>query len=126
MNEDLSRGIRDVVRKDPRYAYEAYRFVFEGLEFTVRRMGERRHVSGRELLEGIRDLAREQFGGLARMVLAGWGIHRTADFGEMVFHLVEAGLMGKTENDSKEDFRDVYDFDEAFPTVPPPSKGSAS
>jgi len=119
MNEELERGIRELVGRDPRYLFEGYRFVFEALEFTVRKAGERRHVTGRELLEGIRDYAREQFGGLARMVLEGWGIRQTSDFGEMVFGLVGAGLMGKTDSDSKEDFRDVYDFQDAFPIVPP-------
>lgn len=119
MNESLEQGIRTLARTDPRYAFHAYCFLFEALEHTVRKLGERRHVSGRELLTGIRDLALLQFGGLARMVLEGWGIRRTEDFGEMVFHLVDAGLMGKTESDTKEDFRDVYDFDAAFPILAP-------
>lgn len=115
MNDGLERGIRDLVAKDPRYPFEAYGFLFEALEFTVREIGEKRHISGRELLEGIRKMAVAQFGGLARMVFDGWNVRKTDDFGEIVFNLVEAGLMGKTDQDSKEDFHDVYDFDEAFP-----------
>lgn len=122
MNDNLERGIRELTRKDPRYAFQAYCFLFEALEHTVRAMSERRHVTGQELSAGIRELALQQFGGLARMVLGGWGIFRTEDFGEMVFHLVDAGLMGKTESDSKEDFRGVYDFEEAFPILAPPRR----
>lgn len=123
MTQDLDRRLRDLVRSDARYPYEAYRFVFESLEHTVRMIGERRHVSGRELLEGVRALALDQFGGLARMVLENWNIRKTDDFGEIVFNLVGAGLMGKTDTDRKEDFQDVFDFDEAFPrTYAPPKK----
>lgn len=117
MNDGVERGIRNVVEKDPRYPFEAYRFLFEALDFTVKKLGEKRHICGRELLEGIRELAVEQFGGLARMVLDGWNVRRTEDFGEMVFNLVDEGLMGKTEQDSKDDFRNGYDFDEAFPRL---------
>ncbi|MBI2901793.1 MAG: hypothetical protein HYY17_16530 [Planctomycetes bacterium] len=121
MNESLERGIRDLVARDPRYPFEAYRFVFEALDHTVREIGERRHVTGRELLGGLRKLALDQFGGLARMVFDGWNVRGTGDFGEIVFNLVGVGLMGKTDRDSKDDFRDVYDFDDAFPRyVPPP------
>ena len=126
MNEGLERGIRDLVAKDARYSFEAYRFIFEALDYTVRSIGERRHVSGRELAEGIRKFALEQFGGLARMVFDGWNIRRTDDFGEIVFGMVEAGLMGKTEQDSKDDFRGVYDFDDAFPRYVPPRTGPAA
>jgi uncharacterized repeat protein (TIGR04138 family) len=123
MTQDLDRRLRDLIRKDPRYPFEAYRFLFEALEHTVRRIGERRHVTGRELLDGIRSLALDQFGGLARMVLENWNIRRTDDFGEMVFNLVQAELMGKTDSDRKEDFQDVFDFEEAFPrTYVPPKK----
>jgi uncharacterized repeat protein (TIGR04138 family) len=112
----------ELARKDPRYESEGYRFLFEALAFTLARLGRHGHITGRELAEGIRDKAIEEFGGLARMVLDRWGIRRTDDFGEMVFALVEAGLMGKTESDSKDDFHDVYDFESAFPlTATPPA-----
>ncbi len=125
MNENLERSLRDLIAKDPRYPFEGYRFLFEALDHTVRRLGERRHVSGQELLEGIRILALEQFGSLARMVFDGWNVRKTDDFGEMVFHLVDAGLMGKTAQDSKEDFKNGYDFDEAFPRLAPDRKSKA-
>ncbi len=106
--------IRQLVKKDGRYRLEAYCFVFEALDYTLRRLGEHRHVTGRELCEGIRDLAIEKFGPLASTVFAYWGVTRTEDFGAIVFNLVDAGLMGKTETDSIEDFHDVYDFEEVF------------
>lgn len=107
--------LRDLVARDPRYRPDAYRFVFEALDYTLKARGRAGgHVSGRELLEGIRDFALDQFGGLAGLVFDQWGIRCTGDFGEIVFNLVEAGLMGKTENDSREDFRDVYEFQDVF------------
>lgn len=107
--------LRDLVARDPRYRPDAYRFVFEALDYTLKGLGRKGgHVSGRQLLEGIRDFALDQFGGLAGLVFDQWGIRCTGDFGEIVFNLVEAGLMGKTESDTREDFRDVYAFDEVF------------
>ena len=112
-----------IAQKDGRYAADAYAFVFEGLEYTLRHLGRDGHITGKELAEGIRDKAIEEFGGLARMVFDRWGVRKTDDFGEMVFNLVNAGLMGKTESDSIDDFRDVYDFAAAFPlTVTPRTK----
>jgi uncharacterized repeat protein (TIGR04138 family) len=107
--------LRDLVSRDPRYRPDAYRFVFEALDYTLKSMGRAGgHVSGRQLLEGIRDCALDQFGGLAGLVFEQWGVRCTGDFGEIVFNLVEAGLMGKTDSDSREDFRDVYEFQDVF------------
>ena len=121
-SDDFQTKIRTVLTADDRYTIDAYRFVFEALKYTVDRIGEQRHVSGRELLDGIRDYAREEFGGLAGMVLREWGVCQTQDIGEIVFNLVDHGLMGKTETDTREDFRDVYRFEDAFPIdfAPPP------
>lgn len=115
---------RKVLARDARYDVNAYRFVFEALAYTQRlyerdpesREPGRRHVTGQELLEGIRDCAAAQFGPLAPVVFRSWGVMRTEDFGEIVFNLVEAGLMGKTETDTRKDFANGYDFDEAFDT----------
>jgi uncharacterized repeat protein (TIGR04138 family) len=119
-------GIAEVVRRDPRYVYEAYEFVFESLRHTqvlLNRVpqegsgeepGPRHHVKGRELLEGICDYALKQFGLMARTVFRLWGIERTDDFGAIVFNLVEANLMSKTDEDSREDFHDVFDLDEVL------------
>jgi uncharacterized repeat protein (TIGR04138 family) len=125
--------LEDVVRRDPRYAYEAYEFTFAALAHTQKLLGKvpppeptepageghsgsepSYHVSGRQLLEGVRDLALEQFGLMARTVFRLWGINRTDDFGEIVFNLVEAGLMSKTSEDDRADFRAIYDLDEAL------------
>jgi uncharacterized repeat protein (TIGR04138 family) len=120
--------LEEVVKKHPRYAYEAYEFMFQALNFTQKMLGReppedvaesgaagpQHHVSGQELLEGIRVLALREFGFLARTVFHSWGIDRTDDFGELVFNLVEAELMSKTNEDNREDFRGVYDLDEAL------------
>ncbi len=76
--------------------------------------GEVRHVSGQELLAGIRSYALEQFGPMAQMVLNEWGIQNCEDFGELVFNMVETNLLAKTTEDSREDFKNGYDFFEAF------------
>src|SRR5919198_3781916 len=113
--------IVDIVRRDRRYAYEAYEFVFEALSHTQRMVGrvplggetptEEHHVSGKEILEGAVDLAREEYGFLARTVFQQWGIRRTGDLGELVFNLIESGLLSKTDTDSRADFHDVFDLD---------------
>ena len=113
----------ELVQRDPRYAYEAYEFVFLALSHTQRLLGRvpseeepgpQYHVSGRELVEGIRDLALREFGLMARVVFRLWGINCTGDFGEIVFNLVDENLMSKTEQDRREDFQDVYDLDQAL------------
>jgi uncharacterized repeat protein (TIGR04138 family) len=114
----------EVVAHDPRYAYEAYVFVFEALAHTLRQLGRvppreggaepDNHVSGPQLLEGLRDLALREYGLMARTVFRAWGINNTADIGEIVFNLVAANLMSKTAEDSRDDFRDVYDFDQVL------------
>ncbi len=117
--------LAEIVRRDPRYAYEAYEFIDRALQHTQKMLGRERtrdsqpgdprlHVGGRELLEGIRELALQEFGLMVRTVFAMWGVHRTADFGNVVFNLIEAGLMSKTDEDRLEDFTDVYDFEQAF------------
>jgi len=109
--EDL---LQNILTRDPRYAAEAYAFIRAGLDYTVRRLEKPRHVSGRELLDGIREFALAEFGPMAKTVLNGWGIQRTEDVGEIVFNMVETGLLGKTDKDSRADFANGYDFDEAF------------
>ena len=103
-----------LLKEDPRYKREAYQFVSEALEFTVGRLPERRHVSGSELSEGIRDYALEQFGPLAREVFLSLGIRSTNDFGEIVFNLIKIGIMSKTQDDRPEDFHNLYDFNSVF------------
>jgi uncharacterized repeat protein (TIGR04138 family) len=111
---DDETKISELLVRDDRYSREAYRFVQEGLEFTVQRRGRRGHVTGKELLEGIRDLARDRFGLMARTVLNQWGVTQTGDIGEIVFNLVDAQVMSKQDSDTRDDFANVYDFEEVF------------
>jgi uncharacterized repeat protein (TIGR04138 family) len=105
--------------KDPRYHREAYLFVREALDHTQKTIGKDprgriRHVTGQELLGGIREFALGQFGPMAKTVLEDWGIHCGEDFGEIVFNMIEVGWLAKTSKDSRADFANGYDFDEAF------------
>lgn len=109
-----SDPMQAILARDLRYQPEAYEFVREGLGVTVRKLKAPRHISGQELLDGLRSYALQEFGPMAKTVLNGWGICRTEDFGAIVFNLVDVGLLGKTEEDRLEDFSNGYDFDEAF------------
>ena len=120
---DVEQVLETIVAKDTRYPREAYYFVREALDVAQRKFAKSggksakdkpAHVSGQQLLEGIRAHALEQFGPLTLMVLEEWGIHRGEDFGEIVFNMVESSLLGKTENDSRDDFKGGYDFFTAF------------
>jgi uncharacterized repeat protein (TIGR04138 family) len=109
------------LRQDKRYDRDSYYFVREGLDFTLKMLKKHaqtqpahRHVTGQELLEGLRRYALDQFGPMSRTVLDYWGIRRCEDFGEIVFNMVEKGILGKQDQDSRDDFRGGYDFDEAF------------
>jgi len=113
-NKNPENQLEALVQRDPRYTIEAYLFLREALDYTVRLLDKPRHVSGQELLEGIRKYALAEFGPLTRRVLSEWGIHACIDFGNLVFNLVDEGLLGKTEQDSIEDFTPGYDFEEAF------------
>jgi len=112
--ERMLKKIEGILVREPAYKFEAYSFVMAGLHFTVSRLTAPRHVTGRELCEGLRQYALDQFGPLARTVLEYWGIQSTADFGKVVFLLIEAQLLRKTEEDSIRDFENIYDFSEAF------------
>ncbi len=112
--ENYLKKIDRIIAKNARYKFEAYGFVMAGLHHTVSKFTKPRHVTGRELLEGIRDYALEQFGPLARTVLGYWGISKTEDFGNVVFALVDAGILRKQPEDKIEDFRNIYDFKEVF------------
>lgn len=114
MNSDFYSKVEEIIKKDPRYKPDAYEFVMRSLFYTQKKLKRKGHVTGKELAEGIRDLALEEFGGMARTVLAYWGINKTEDFGEIVYNMIEMKILSKTESDSKSDFKDVYDFKEAF------------
>lgn len=108
------------VKRDPRYDREAYGFLREALDHTIRarkaraRSRKERHVRGPELLDGFRELALDQFGPMTMTVMEEWGVRRTEDVGHMVFNLIEVGAFGRTDEDSLDDFCGGFDFREAF------------
>lgn len=111
--------LESILAKDPRYHRDAYLFLREALEFTQKQIGKQnkneiRHISGQELLAGIRDYGLSQYGPLTATVLNEWGVRQCEDFGEIVFNMVELGLLSKTERDSRDDFKGGYDFHQAF------------
>jgi uncharacterized repeat protein (TIGR04138 family) len=109
-SETLSR----LVENDPRYPEKAYVFLLLSLQRVIARLPQPRHVRGRELALGCRDLALELYGPLARTVLDHWGIRETGAFGDLVFNLLDAGVLTKSEEDVREDFDGIFDFAEAF------------
>lgn len=134
MQEQEFSEVIDLIRKeDSRFDKGAYFFVHQGLDYTLRkggdrRAGESRHVRGPELLEGFREFALDRYGPMAFTLFREWGIRECRHFGEIVFQLIDYGVLGRTEDDKLEDFCDGYDFDEAFlapfrPGKKVPSKG---
>lgn len=124
----IEEVVEQILEKDKRFQPDAYRFVLEALGHTrklVDREGKElktikrgaaveQHVTGQQLLEGVRELARESFGPMAMMVLEEWGIKSCRDIGEIVFIMVEHNVLKKTDKDSRADFENGYDFFEAF------------
>lgn len=117
----------EIVQKDPRFACEAYEFIYQALYHTQQMLNrlpdadkppdpadKRYHVSGRELVQGICSLALQDFGRMARTVFRLWGINQTDDWGHIVFNLVEHGLMSKTNEDTLADFQNLFDFDQVL------------
>jgi uncharacterized repeat protein (TIGR04138 family) len=119
---DFADIVTLICKEDPRFDRKAYDFVRLGLDHTVKELKKKdtaraersRHVSGAELLEGLRAYALDQYGPLAKTVLDSWGVRRCTDFGDIVFNLIEYHVFSKTESDRREDFTDLYSFDEAF------------
>ena len=115
----FAEALDSIVSSDPRYQREAYIFLRDALDFTTKQQKKAkgtavRHVSGPELLEGVRQYALKEFGPMVVTVFDSWGIHSTEDIGHMVFNLIGAGIFGKTDEDSIDDFKAVYDFQDAF------------
>jgi uncharacterized repeat protein (TIGR04138 family) len=106
--------LEPILKRDIRYTEEAYFFVREALDYSVRQLEQPRHISGQELLDGIRKYALSEFGPVTQRVLSEWGINECIDFGHIVFNLVSEGLLGKTDEDSIDDFSNGYDFTDAF------------
>ena len=120
MNEhSFSDTVDAICQNDPRYSDEAYYFIRDALDFATKalqkpRSGPQKHISGTELLDCIRQFTLREYGPMAFTVLNSWHILGTEDFGELVFNLVDAGALGKTEEDKREDFANGYDFQKAF------------
>lgn len=116
MEDDL----RQLALNDGRYSPEALRFLFESLEFAIRLAGKEeaeggdRHVTGQEVLAGMREHAKRTFGPLAGAVWRQWGVHETLDWGRIVFLLVDAGMLNRQESDTIEDFANGFDYEQAF------------
>ncbi len=125
----FAEALDSIVANDPRYHRDAYVFLRDALDYTTKQQKKSkgaavRHVAGPELLEGVRLYGLKEFGPMAMTVFSHWGIQRCEDIGNMVFNLIGAGIFGKTEQDSIEDFKAVYDFHEAFvkPFQPTPHR----
>ena len=122
---DFDEVLDKILKKDPVYPREAYLFLREGLDYAQKKIGkanknEIRHITGKELLEGIREYGISMYGPLTATVLEEWGVTRCEDFGKLVFKMVEYGLLSKTERDTMEDFKGAYEFYDAFckPFIP--------
>ena len=116
---NFDEAVEQILAKDSRYHRDAYTFVREALDYTQKLIGKEtrgqiRHVSGQKLLDGIRQFALQQFGPMTTTVFEEWGVRNCHDFGEIVFNMVEIGLLAKTEKDSRDDFQNGYDFTDAF------------
>lgn len=115
----FAEALESIVAADSRYQREAYIFLRDALDFTTKQQKKAkgttvRHVSGPELLDGVRQYALKEFGPMVVTVFETWGIRSCEDIGHMVFNLIGAGIFGKTDEDSIEDFKAVFDFQEAF------------
>ncbi len=122
----INEAIDKILQSDSRYDREAYVFLKDALEFTTKRLKKcgatgQCHVTGGELMNGVRDYALKEFGPMSATVLGYWGIHKTEDIGAIVFNLIEAGVFGRSPDDSIEHFAAGFDFHEAFvtPFLPP-------
>lgn len=116
---DFDKAVDQILHRDARYHREAYSFVRDALDHTQKNIVRAnkegmRHVSARELLDGIRAYGLQVYGPMTMLVLNDWGIHSCDDFGAIVFNLIEGGLFAKTDQDNREDFKSGYHFEEAF------------
>jgi uncharacterized repeat protein (TIGR04138 family) len=119
MQRSFNEVVEQIIEKDPRYGKEAYLFLKEALEFTIKQKKRGKtesgsHVNAGELLDGFRQLALKEFGPMVMTVLEYWGVSASYDVGQMVFNLIGSGVFGKTESDSVDDFNQALDFHSAF------------
>jgi uncharacterized repeat protein (TIGR04138 family) len=126
----FEKAVEDAVRADSRYAADAYIFLRDALDVTIKTMQQNRrdavhHVSGAELCEGVRDYALQQYGPMVPTIFDAWGIAKTRDIGEMVFNLIRTGAFSRSDSDKIEDFDDIFTFQDAFEKPFLPSRGTA-
>ena len=114
MDEEFFSIISNITTQDSRYSPEAYEFVMEALGFSQAKFKKSKHISGEELLAGIRSLLLKKYGPMTMTVLKHWGINTTDDFGNIVFNLVEYKVLAKDAQDHYDSFKNAYDFDEVF------------
>ena len=114
MDEEFYSIVSTICDQDPRYFPEAYEFVMEALNFSQKKFKKSKHISGEELLGGIKALLLKKYGPMTMTVLKHWGIKKTDDFGNIVFNLVENKVFAKDEQDHYDSFKNAYDFDEVF------------
>lgn len=111
----MKKSLSKIAGADGRYSHAAFKFVYDGLSYTVKNIThERRHISGQTLCEGLKLMAIERYGRLALLVLNRWGLKKTRDFGEIVYLLIDHELMSAQPTDTIDDFNDVYDFQTVF------------
>lgn len=115
----FEQSVVSILKRDKRFDPHAYFFLKDALDFTLKRVaegngGQARHVTGPELLEGFRDCALEQFGPMASTLMNEWGVRKCQDVGDMVFHLIEEQVFGKQDSDRREDFSEIFDFEESL------------
>jgi uncharacterized repeat protein (TIGR04138 family) len=132
-NVSFEEVVERIVRKDPRFHPDSYEFLRQALDYTQQQLpggvgsgGERSHVTGQQLLDGIRNFALREFGPMAQTVFSSWGVTRCEDFGEIVFNLIEHRFLRKRDTDTRGDFKAAYDFEQAFvhPFLPPSKRAS--
>jgi uncharacterized repeat protein (TIGR04138 family) len=115
---DFCEKLEHIVQQDPRFDREAYHFLRDALDFTIKARKKARetdaHVTGQQLLEGVRQYALKQYGPMVPTVFHFWGVRQCEDFGDMVFNFIRAGVFGKSETDSVDDFKGGYSFHDAF------------
>jgi uncharacterized repeat protein (TIGR04138 family) len=115
----FEQSVLSILKREKRFDPQAFFFLKDALDFTLKRIadgneGQARHVTGKELLEGFRDLALDQFGPMASTLMREWGVRKCLDVGDMVFHLIEEQVFGKQDSDRREDFSEVFDFEESL------------
>lgn len=133
MAKDFDEVLDSMLKNDTRYDRNVYQFMREALEYTFKSLAKAndlppgKHISGEDLVAGVRDYALGQYGPMAKTVLNTWGVASSEDLGNIVFNLIDHGLFAKSETDSIEDFKDVLDFEDAFvrPFLPRRKKGKA-